>query len=60
MRQSQVQMFYQAHCRIADGNKAFKELVKAGDITRVELQRLIAKRPEVYSRFSGFLATLPE
>ena len=60
MRQSQEQMFYQAHRRIADGNMAFMELVKAGDITRSELQRLIAKRPEVYTRFSAFLATLPE
>ena len=60
MRQSQKQMFYQAHRKIADGNLAFMELVKAGDITRSELQRLIAKRPEVYTRFSGFLDTLPE
>lgn len=60
MKTTQEQMFYQAHRRIADVNMAFMELVKAGDITRSELQRLIAKRPEVYTRFSAFLATLPE
>ena len=60
MKPTQKQMFYQAHRRIADGNNAFMELVKVGDITRSELQRLIAKRPEVYTRFSGFLDTLPE
>lgn len=60
MKPTQKQMFYQAHRKIADGNNAFMELVKAGDITRSELQRLIAKRPEVYTRFSAFLATLPE
>ena len=60
MRQSQVQMFYQAHRRIADGNLAFMELVEAGDITRSELHKLIAKRPGVYSRFSAFLDTLPK
>ena len=60
MKLTQKQMFYRAHRKLADGNNAFMDLVNAGDITRSELQGLITKRPEVYSRFSGFLDTLPE
>jgi hypothetical protein len=55
---TQREMFYQEHRKIADGNNAFMELVRGG-LKREELERLIAKRPSLWSRFSNWLDKLP-
>jgi len=55
---TQVQMFYQAQRRIAEINEQFMEFVRGG-MTREELARNIERRPSLWSRFSGFLTTLP-
>jgi len=54
----QKQMFYAAHRKIADTNILFLEMVKDG-LTRAELEAAIAKRPELWERFAGFLPKLP-
>jgi len=58
MRKTQEQMFYEAGRKVADGNDAMMDLIRAGDITNGELQALIAKRPSVYGRFQGFVGKL--
>lgn len=55
---TQMQMFYESHRKIADGNMAFMDMVKSGDMDRSTLTKLIAKRPEVYGRFSNWLDIL--
>lgn len=56
---TQVQHFYQAHRKVADTNEAFLFLVAEG-MTRSELQRNIERRPNLWARFSNWLAVLPE
>ena len=62
MTLTQMQMFEIEHRRIADGNAAFMEMVncKENPLTRSDLATLIERRPERWSRFAGFLNTLPE
>ncbi len=49
--------YYQAHKRIADANETFLAILPT--LTRKELQALIAKRPEVYGKYAGYLDKLP-
>ncbi|MHB1666098.1 hypothetical protein [Thiomonas sp.] len=55
---SQLQLFYRAHRDIADGNLLFLEMVHDG-MTREDLARNIERRPQLWSRFSHWLARLP-
>lgn len=54
----QIAMYYDAVRRDADFCALFSDMVRDG-MTRGELEALIAKRPNVYGRFAGFLPTLP-
>ena len=58
---TQKQMFYDAERRAAELNKDFMFMVncKENPLTREDLEALLAKRPQVYARFAGFLKTLP-
>jgi hypothetical protein len=56
---TQIQIFYQTQRMIGELNSLFMDMVRKGDITRAELQKLIEKRPNIYGRFAGFLKTLP-
>ena len=58
MKPTQKQMFYRTHQAIADCNALFMEMVRDG-MTRSDLEKLIARRPGLWGRFSGFLNTLP-
>lgn len=55
---SQLQMFYEAHRKVADVNSDFMWLVQNG-LTREDLAACIQKRPSLWSRFEGFLDKLP-
>lgn len=55
---TQVQLFYQAHRRLADANEAFLELVRDG-MTREELARNIERRPSLWQRYANWLDRLP-
>jgi len=55
---TQMQLFYQAHRRIADANETFLELVASG-MTREDLQRNIGRRPQLWGRFNNWLDVLP-
>lgn len=59
---TQMQHFTIAHRKIADLNNAFMDAIncKENPMTRADLAALIARRPDVYGRFAGFLKTLPE
>lgn len=57
-RPTQEQMFYQAGRDVAAVNDDFMFLVQNG-LTREDLARNIERRPSLWSRFSGFLDTLP-
>ena len=59
MKKTQIQMFYEEQRKIANLDHAFMDAVKEG-LTRNELQSLIERRPQVYSRFSDWLEKLPE
>jgi hypothetical protein len=58
---TQVQHFEAAHRKIADLNAAFMELVNhpTNPMTREDIEALIARRPEHYGRFAGFIDKLP-
>lgn len=55
---SQIQIFYEEQRKIGETNQTFQELVRDG-LTREELQRNIERRPVLWSRFAGYLNTLP-
>ena len=55
---TQEQMYYQEREKIAALNEAFMYHVSEG-MTKGELQALINKRPEVYSRFAHWIDRLP-
>ena len=55
---TQLQLFYQEQEKLGRLYETFNELVKSG-LTKNELEKLIAKRPALYSRFSNWLKVLP-
>ncbi|MDD2751016.1 hypothetical protein [Acidithiobacillus sp.] len=57
---SQMQHYWAAHHKIAAQDRAFMEMVTdpVNPITDHDLEALIAKRPEVYGRFSNFIGKL--
>jgi hypothetical protein len=58
-RQSQLALYYTAERNSALLNEAFLEIMTGPHpMTREELRKLIAKRPSVYGRFSGWLEVL--
>jgi hypothetical protein len=58
---TQAQQFELARRKIAALNAAFMEMVThpTNPMTREDLEALIARRPERYARFAGFLDKLP-
>ena len=56
-RPTQQQMLWDAHRKLAATHETFMHILPS--LTRRELEQLIAKRPEVWSRFSGYLDKLP-
>lgn len=58
---NQLQHFELARRAIADRNAAFVELVtcKTNPLTRRDLEALIAKRPDRYGAYAGWLDKLP-
>ena len=59
-RPTQKQMYYAAVRRQGEQDELFMQMLNdpVAPITRAELKALIAKRPEQYSRYSGFLTKL--
>lgn len=58
MKKTQLQMYESARQKIADGDKTMMELLfGVNPISDETLQKLIIKRPEVYSRYKGYLGT---
>lgn len=56
MSMTQLQMFWAAHRKMADANEAMLDaLYGPNPITDDELRQLIAKRPEKYAHFAGYL-----
>lgn len=55
---TQAQIYWEEHRKIANLNQAFMDMVKDG-MTAKELEALIEKRPQVYSRFSHWIPKLP-
>lgn len=56
---NQLQIFYRESRNIAEANELFSEMVKEG-MTKRELASLIAIRPQKWSRFAGFMDSLPD
>lgn len=54
----QSHLYYQAVRKAGETNELFLSLVQAG-MTREELAANIARRPHLWGRFAGYLATLP-
>jgi len=59
---TQMQMWAEAQQHLSNADKAFMEMVTQleNPMTNQDLERLIAKWPERYKRFSGFLGTLKD
>ena len=52
---TQIQMFRDAERQIADGNEAFMEMLRGPNpLSPEEIDSLVARRPERWSRFAGF------
>ena len=58
---TQMQLFYEAGRKISDGHSAFMEMIThpTNPLTSNDLRKLIAKRPELYGKYSGFIDNLP-
>lgn len=58
---TQRDMYYAAEHRSADRDATFMELVNhpTNPMTREDLARNIERRPELWSRYAGFLDKLP-
>lgn len=59
---TQLQMYWEAEQRIFDRNNLFLELVShpTNPLTNQDLERLIARWPERYEMYSGFLGKLKD
>ncbi len=59
---TQMQMYREAELRLLKDNGAFMDMVNhpTNPMTNQDLERLIGRWPERYSRFSGFLGKLAE
>ena len=59
-QKSQIQIYRQVERKIADINLFMMDMLYGDNpITDAELKALIAKRPEVYGRFKGYLGKRP-
>lgn len=58
---TQAQQYEKARRQLAECNATFMELVNCptNPLTREDLARNIERRPALWSRFAGFLETLP-
>ena len=58
---TQLQMFYDEQRKIADRDQAFMDMINDPDnpMTNTDLKCLIARWPERYSRYAGFIGKLP-
>ena len=59
---TQYQMYREAEQRLFDRNNAFLEMVNdpVNPLTNQDLERLIARWPERYERYSGWLGKLKD
>lgn len=59
---TQIQMFYEEQSKIAALNAAFMELVNhsTNPLTNQDLERAIARWPERYSMYAGFIGKLKD
>ncbi len=57
---TQMQLYKEAERKLAEANEAFMDMVNdpVNPLTNDDLERLIARWPERYGRFSGFLGKL--
>lgn len=57
---TQHQLFDEAQHKMFEQNRAFMDLVNdpVNPMTNADLEALIKRKPEKYSRFSGFLGKL--
>lgn len=56
---TQLEMFWEAHRRIAESNALFMDMVREG-LKKDELRRLIKLRPNLWGRFAHWIEVLPE
>ena len=57
---TQMQLYQEAERKLAEANEAFMDMVNdpVNPLTNDDLERLIARWPERYGRFSGFFGKL--
>lgn len=57
---TQMQLYQEAERKLAEANEAFMDMVNdpVNPMTNDDLERAIARWPERYGRFSGFLGKL--
>ena len=57
---TQEQMFYESARKLGEQDELFMEMINdpIAPMTNDELKALIAKRPEVYGRYAGFVGKL--
>lgn len=59
---TQLQMYYAAERKIAAGNQLFMELINhpTNPLTNTDLAKLVARWPQRWGRFAGFLGKLKD
>ncbi|WP_395652455.1 hypothetical protein [Brevundimonas sp.] len=56
----QIRAFYNSVRAVGERDELFFEMVRAGDMTKRDLRALLARSPERYGRYAGYVEQLPE
>ena len=57
---TQYQLYQEAEAKSGRFNELMMEMMQTGEMTNDDLAKQIARRPDVYGRFEGFVGKLPE
>lgn len=57
---TQLQIFYEVDRKIGERNELFMDMVRDGSMTNQSLERLVARWPERYGSYAGFIGKLQD
>jgi hypothetical protein len=57
---TQLQIFYEVDRKIGERNELFMDMVRDGSMTNQQLEKLVARWPERYGGYAGFIGKLKD
>lgn len=57
---TQLQIFYEVDRMISECHELFMDMVRDGSMTNQDLQKMVDRYPNMYSRFAGFIGKLKD